>query len=141
PEKKQIHKRNNVHSETSDIEFKTSKEVKRFPHKRIDAPFREEDFNCYKIFYGNVDYCWEPDKQKGKILLYRTNENKLLCKITVSKGVAKYLPEKYKTVKRTSYTVAFVAKFDLNNNQCKSYLTTYLRYSNYFILDKGAALA
>ena len=39
----------------SEKEIIERKNVKQIPHKSITAPFDEDDFGIFKLFYGNVD--------------------------------------------------------------------------------------
>lgn len=86
----------------SEKEIKGRKNVKQLPHKSITAPFDEDDFGVFKLFYGNVDM--ELLEKENKInhekfyilLLYKRSKIYKICSLTMNKNVAYYLMKIYK---------------------------------------------
>lgn len=110
---------------------------KRPPRKRIDLPLNDEDFDCYKFFYGDVNLTWE-DSSDGtykKILLFSPETKKLLCKIKVTNLVYFYIPEEYKQPKKFSCHIVFLAKIPYPLND-RSYYSCFLQLGQYIKLVK-----
>lgn len=108
---------------------------KRMGRKRIDLPFREEDYNCYKYFYGKAKIKWEYDKksQKFRLLLRHIETNKFLGRIFVTLPVYGHLPSEYKTPTEYCCGIIFTAEI---KNQEKSYFSTILYNSSYIMITK-----
>lgn len=109
--------------------------TRRFPRKRIDAPFRNEDFNCYKFFYGDVILTWEKNNACGgyKIILRSLETKKFLCRINITDRVYSYIHDDFKLSKPFACKIVFLACMQKTK---KNYLKTSLRESNYLNIHK-----
>lgn len=113
---------------------------KRLPRKRIDLKFDEEDFGCFKIFYGTVFIKWEifyktrngVNEKWQKILMYNKN-NKMVCKLEISPRVYKHIPDSYKKIDNANCNIVFLAKF---KNTGKTYREHHLINSDFLIMEK-----
>jgi len=112
---------------------------KQVPRKRIDTKFRNEDYDCYKFFYGKVRAVWEKDEKRPeymKLLLFHAKESRLLCRIYITGKVFSHIPQPYKDLNQKVCEIAFLASFDSNRNSTeKSYQSTSLRFGHFFILN------
>lgn len=115
---------------------------KRLPRKRIDLEFEDEDFECDKIFYGSVHLKWEKEIDEDtseiigyKMLLYRTKKDnkKMVCKLIITPKVYEHLSNEYIQPAQYNCKIVFVAKF---KNMSKSYKSTYIRHSQFIVLEK-----
>lgn len=105
---------------------------KRFPRKRIDTIFREEDFDCNKFFYGDVLMNWEEAERENKhyfkLLLRHPITHKMLCVISVSDKVYKYIPSEHVFNGERSGKIVFLASL---KKTAKWYYRTWLLWSAY----------
>lgn len=105
---------------------------KRIPRKRIDTPFCDEDFGCYKLFYGNVNLTWEKDKNAGyNILLRSMGGKKFLCRIRVTDKVFPHIPNDFYSTKAFDCKIVFLAEI---RKAEKGYGKAYLEWSEYLTL-------
>lgn len=108
---------------------------RRFPHKRIDTPFREQDIDCYKFFYGDVNLTWEKSNTGCgyKILLRNIKTDKFLCRINVTANVYPHIPNSYKSLTPFNCKIVFLACMQKTPN---NYLRTSLRWSEYIAIHR-----
>lgn len=134
---KAIPKKSKISSSSSELVTPTKQLRKRIARKRIDLPFTEEDFNCYKLFYGSVRLQWEKedDMEDYKILLRRqnTSDKRLLCRLWISPKVYYYLPIEFKFPKEFNCNIVFLAKI---KNKGKTYKDARIKISQYLSLTK-----
>ncbi|MGN0569267.1 MAG: hypothetical protein ACI4N4_02030 [Candidatus Fimenecus sp.] len=134
--KKATPQKSKISSSPSDIDVHSKKSKKRIPRKRIDLQFTNEDFDCYKLFYGSVRLQWEKeDTEDYKILLRRQDKSdkRLLCRLKISSKVYSYLPNEFKTPREFNCNIVFLAKF---SNKGRSYQDTWIKTSQYISLTK-----
>ena len=116
-----------------------SKTVTRIPRKRIDTTFSEDDYDCYKLFYGTVHVQWEDERSETKVqhkLLLRSISNgRLLCKLNLTEKVYRYIDRRYKSPTEFNCKIVFLATFS-HNKVGKSYHTTTLNYGQWLCLEK-----
>lgn len=87
---------------------------KLLPRKRFDAPFNDDDFGVFKVYYGIALTIWEYVGNRNWRILFRHPEKKyLMCKLNVNAEVYDEIYYKYKYKSRTEHicAVAFVANF------------------------------
>lgn len=108
---------------------------RRFPRKRIDAKFREQDIDCYKFFYGDVNLTWEKSVAgKGyKILLRSIKTNEFLCRIYVTDNVYRHISDSYKSTEPFNCKIVFLACMQKAQ---KNYLKTSLQWSDYLVIHR-----
>lgn len=86
---------------TATKKCKKTERVKPIPRKRIDLPLNGDDYETYKMFYGEVllkfEKCRNGDKQK--LLIWSSGDKvHFLCKIFVSSSVFEHLPAECKRI-------------------------------------------
>lgn len=93
-----------IKDEITDEDITTRINVRNIPTKSITAPFDDDDFDRYKLFYGDVDISLtkKENKQLKKdfyvLRIYRRNTNFTLCSLSMSESVAIHLNEDYDIV-------------------------------------------
>lgn len=102
---------------------------KQVPRKRIDTNFREEDFMCFKFFYGDVFAAWEKDDEynKYRLILRGIHDHKFICRIGVSYKVYAHLPKEIKIKEPFNCKIVFLASMEKKKN----YMKCSLRWSDY----------
>lgn len=130
-------KKAKISSIPSEVYIPSKQPKKRIARKRIDLKFTNEDFDCYKFFYGSVRLKWEEEKDTKdyKILLRRQDKSdkRLLCKLKISSKVYSYLPYEFKTPREFNCNIVFLAKFA---DKGRSYQDTWIKTSQYISLTK-----
>lgn len=134
---------NSKKGHTSDNEISAKKhmltipaQAKRLPQKRLDRTFTEDDYNCYKIFYGDFALKWEHDKVLNihKLLMFSDQTNKLVCKLKISDAVYKYLDIECTNLSSNLYKIVLLAKFE--DEKTTIYHKTSLRFSHFLLIGK-----
>lgn len=85
--------------------------LKRIPQRRIDLPLRVDDFYKYKVFYGKVIVQPHFTQNDKYYLLRSVKDNTVLCKITVTDTLYKFLPIEYRLVSNEPRFVCFFGYF------------------------------
>ena len=119
-------------------EEKTSKqksqtyENKRIPRKRIDTELAEDDFGCFKFFYGDVLAQWENDENEYRLLLRSTKEERFLCRIRVSPKVYYHISAEGKRFGKFQCKIVFLAQMKKLGKypSCKLIWSEYLKIIN-----------
>ena len=94
-------KDDNFNQESEPKKQKEESRFLRLSQKRIDHKLRDEDYNVYKFFYGEVLIQWEGLNEDGKRLLLRDKvSGRFLCRIKVSSTVFHYIPSEWITENR-----------------------------------------
>ena len=109
--------------------------TQQIPRKRIDTPLRENDYDTYKLFYGDVTLSWEvKDKfcPKNKFVLRDLNNRKFICRICITDKVCPHIPSQFKNTEPYHGKVVFFGKvtrdqsgYKQNTLEHSSYLQIY----------------
>lgn len=100
-------------------DIKNKRNIHQIPNKSLTAPFDDEDFGVFKIFYGNVDInITEEQNSKTKdkfyvMRVYKKGVNYTLCSLTMTTMVANFLMKNYNIETDNlmeNVLIAFVAK-------------------------------
>lgn len=85
----------------------------RVPRKRIDIPFRSDDYNVEKIFYGDVLLKWKyyPDEKCYRLLLYHPVKKNFRCSIKITMRVYDHIKE-YKRFDNCVCKVVFIGELN-----------------------------
>lgn len=105
------------------------KQRKQLPRKRIDTSFREEDYLCFKFFYGDVLAEWEKDEKYNmyRLLLRGVRDHRFICRINVSEKVFSHIPMDMKIKGAFNCKIVFLAAME----KYKNYMKCSLRWSDY----------
>lgn len=127
-----------AYTSASPRSFESIYERKRIPRKRIDLPFREEDFDCTKIFYGTVNLQWLKAKHSNsyKLILSSPTAHKRLCILAVTEKVYMNLNPTYKNQDFYLCNIAFLSEFQKERNESNNPLFSFLRTSQYLVIEK-----
>lgn len=102
---------------------KKTERVKPIPRKRIDLPLNGDDFETYKMFYGEVLLKFEKcrNSEKQKLLIWSSDDNiHFLCKIFVSRSVFEHLPAEHKRIIcRKKCKMVLLASLHKNQDETK----------------------
>lgn len=113
--------------------------TKYLPRKRIDTPFKDDDFGVYKLFYGIVFLKWRKSKSgKYGMVLSNSKNNSRLCVIWISEAVYKHIPEYYKTPGEYPCAISFLAVLKRDDNGA---LYSSLRRSQFLQIEKISLLS
>lgn len=130
-------------NEITDKDIKEKINIKNIPIKSISAPFEEDDFDRYKLFYGDVDISLT--KKENKLLkkefyvlrLYRKNTNFTLCSLSMSENVAIHLNEDYDIIsKETEVRFHAYISFATILHKTGIYKNGNLKRSNFCMIKK-----
>lgn len=111
--------------------------IRRIPAKSITAPFHDEDFGGYKLFYGNVDVQYSKVEKQNcsffKFDFLRRRDSSLICSLSFSQNVAAHIEADYGLELNHRLTNQYVAFFSVmkQNNQ---YLDARLSHSKLFYI-------
>lgn len=75
--------------------------IRRVPQKRIDTILYREDYGQYKIFYGTMLVESHFSEAEKHYLLKSQKDNSVICKITITDTVFKFMPMEYKDLSPT----------------------------------------
>ncbi len=129
-----------TNEELSEIELRERNKVYQVPNKSITAPFEDNDYNAFKLFYGNVDIIlFERKNSLTNKIFYSLNiynrSGKYICNLTMKDSVASYMQKIYniKSEEKTeNMYIAFAAILQENNG----YKSGRLIHSDLFVIDK-----
>ena len=133
--KKRIQKRDIESLENKNRLLSSTQKVKtvskRIGQKRLDYAFSDDDYDCYKYFYGSFIMSWEKatGTDKHKLLLWHIDNKCLVCKLFISGSVYKYIDVKYKQINQKKVYIAFLGIFKKPEVE-KTYKFTYLQRSS-----------
>lgn len=110
-----------IDSDVLSVNVLSSKNIKAVPIKSLTAPFDDDDYGCYKIFYGDVDIVVSKKMSRinGNVFyvmnIFRRNSTFVCCSLSMSVGVASYLNKKYNILavaneKRIGAYISFVTE-------------------------------
>lgn len=88
---------------------------KRLPRKRIDVALTDDDYDCYKLFYGAVSLIWEKDEkrpERNKLLIRTQDGRRFLCRVIVRPQEFAFVPSEYKKSGQFLGKIVFLACFD-----------------------------
>lgn len=110
---------------------------KNIPRKQLNAPFRENDFENEKLFYGKVHIKWEQEinSDKMKILIYGIPSKRFICKLYISKKVYTHLPKEYTVKNERDVFIVFLTTLIQKDKQ-KSWGMGYLLHSKFLSINQ-----
>ncbi len=119
---------------------KKSRIIKQIPHKSITSPFDDDDFDVFKLFYGNVDIVLlEKENKKNNEKFYvleffKKNSKYKFCSLSMGTKIYYFFVKKYnlnvgETIKNVY--VSFVSKLKQNGK----YKNGKLIHSDYCIIE------
>lgn len=116
--------------------------MRRIPTKSITAPFRDNDYGVYKLFYGNVNISIKKRENKNfneifySLIIYKKETNTILCSLSMSNNVYTHLQKLYNfnldEIIENIY-IAFATKLILNNQYKNGTIT----HSDYCVINRG----
>lgn len=125
-------KQNNVGS-------KNSKASKALHRKSLNKKFDDDDYDCFKIFYGKFNIEWEYKNENCKtfynLLLRDLNTNRLMYKIKVTLPVYEHLPKEYKAENQFIGYIVITVSFS-NESKSRNYKFSTLFRSNLLLIEK-----
>lgn len=81
------------------IDINNRRNIRRIPTKSITAPFDNDDFDCYMLFYGIVDVLYSKiEKAKVpfyKLTFFKCGTDYKLCSLNFYENVAMYVQNEY----------------------------------------------
>lgn len=133
---------NKISPENIPREERNRYNVRRIPIKSITAPFSDDDYSVYKLFYGNVGVSIQERKNKTSnelfysLIIYKKKTDTILCSLSVSRNVFIHLQKQYNLEpnnKIENIYIAFASKLKLNDK----YKNGTIIHSDYCVIDKG----
>lgn len=98
-----------------------TKNIYQIPIKSLTAPFDDDDFNIYKLFYGNVDIQLNERKSGDNTFyslgIYSKESKVAFCSLTVDEDVKPYLSNQYDFEvgkKKSNIYISFCSKLKRN---------------------------
>lgn len=130
-----------LQNDITDDEIKKRANVFRLPIKSITAPFDDNDYDCYKLFYGNVDILLKEKIYKDERPFYilkilKKGINYTLCSLAMSKYVGKYVMKRNNIPvdrKISNVYIAFASSIKNNDNHYKK---GNIKHSEYCVIAR-----
>lgn len=122
-----------IRSDVDHIDINNRRNIRRIPTKSITAPFDNDDFDCYMLFYGIVDVLYSKiEKAKVpfyKLTFFKCGTDYKLCSLNFYENVAMYVQNEYQLnigQKLSNMCVAFFSVMEKENDK---YLNARLKHS------------
>lgn len=95
-----------------------NRENKRIPHKRIDRPLNNDDYDVIKYFYGNVNIRFETVDKYGysRMNIFSTDNSKIYCSIKITNNVYLHLDRSY-IIDQDNVDFVYLGKISRFNNR------------------------
>lgn len=115
-------------------------DIRLLPTKSITAPFQEDDYDCYKLFYGRCNIIINKISNDGKpyyiLKAYRPKDRQVVCKLSMSEDVGGYFTRNYSLKIGSFYNnvcIAFASKLKQDKYNIKK---GSIIHSRFCIIDK-----
>lgn len=122
-----------IRNDVDQDNIRNRRTIRRIPTKSITAPFDNDDFDCYMLFYGKVDVLYSKiEKTKVpfcKLTFFKCGTNYKLCSLTFSEKVAIHVQNKYQFNTEPRLTNVYVAFFSEMKKEKDKYLNAWLKHS------------
>lgn len=108
--------------------------LKAIKIKLLTAPFHDDDYGIWKIFYGKVNIKWNKTNYSYNLMCYHPKKNYLICSIGISNKIYNcYLPDEYKQDRINTF-IAFAGNIQHVEHNERFYNNSILRFSNYLVI-------
>ncbi len=129
-------------------EIVKNRSIKQIPTKSLTAPFYEDDYEQYKLFYGNVNIRVAEQKSKKHnndndcnyyiLYIYNKDNLKLICSVSMSNKVGKNLISSYnlnKNVLTKNIFISLWSKFSINTVNNTTYKNGRITHSDFCVIQ------
>lgn len=121
--------RNDVDQEN----IRNRRNIRRIPTKSITAPFDNDDFGRYMLFYGKVDVLYSKIESAKvpfyKLTFFKCGTNYKLCSLNFYENVAMFVQNAYQLNTEQRLSNMYVAFFSVMEKQNDKYLNARLKHS------------
>lgn len=115
-------------------------DIRLLPTKSITAPFQEDDYDCYKLFYGRCNIIVYKNIKDGKpyyiLTAHRPKDRQVVCKLSMSEDVGGYFIRNNSLKIGTFYNnacIAFASRFKKDEGNVNK---GSIRHSRLCIIDR-----
>lgn len=122
-----------IRNDVDQDNIRNRRNIRRIPTKSITAPFDNDDFDCYMLFYGKVDVLYSKIERAKvpfyKLTFFKCGTNYKLCSLTFFENVANYVQNKYQLNIEQRLSNMYVAFFSVMKKEKDKYLNARLKHS------------